>query len=227
MTQFKDKRVREAIALAVNRDEVPTVRSGNLKLPRGNPKALCWKLQRGCDYSAKLPEFNPAKARKLLAEAGYPNGFDVQLTAFNSVKDFAEVIAGQLRKVGIRASVNNVTFPAYRKQQRAGKIQLMANAWSAGAMPDVASTMGFFFSKGGRDYIKNPEFHKMSRAINSTMDDAKRRALTKKLLDKVTEERYIIPVSALPLPIVHTSDVTIRGGRISPYGFFLTDVNWK
>ena len=224
---FKDKRVREAVAMAVNRDEIPTVRSGNKKLPRGNPKALCWSLQTGCGFSEPLPEFNIAKAKKLLADAGLADGFDVKLTAFNSVKDFAEVISGQLRKIGIRATVNAVTFPAYRKRQRDGKIELMANAWSAGAMADVAGTMGFYFSKGPRDYIQNPALHKLSRQINGAMDDAKRRELTKQLLDTVTRERLIIPVSGLPLPIVHSTDVTLRGGRIQPSGFYISDVNWK
>lgn len=227
LTQFKDKRVREAMLMAVNRDTVHTVRSGNRKLPRGNPKALCWKLQQGCGFSAPFPKFDPARAKKLLAEAGYPDGFDVTLTAFNSVRDFAEVIAGQLRKVGIRASVNAVTFPAYRKQQRDGKIQVMANAWSAGAMPDVSSTMNFFFLPSPRDYIKNPALHKLRKAVNGQMDDAKRRTLTRQLLDKVTGERLIVPVSGLPLPIVHTSEVSLRGGRISPHGFFMSDINWK
>ena len=94
-------------------------------------------------------------------------------------------------------------------------------------MADVAGTMGFYFSKGPRDYIQNPALHKLSRQINGTMDDAKRRALTKQLLDTVTRERLIIPVSGLPLPIVHSSDVTLRGGRIQPSGFYMSDVNWK
>ncbi|NQV54598.1 MAG: hypothetical protein HQ503_01960 [Rhodospirillales bacterium] len=224
---FKDKRVREAVAMAVNRDIVPTIRSGNKKLPRGNPQGLCWKLQNGCGYSVPLPEYNIAKAKKLLAEAGYAKGFDVKLTAFNSVKDFAEVISGQLRNIGIRATVNAVTFPAYRKQQRDNKIELMANAWSAGSMADVAGTMNFFFLPGPRDYLKKPGLHKLSRQINATMDDSKRRQLTKQLLDETTRERLIFPVSGLPLPLVLSSDATLRGGRIQPFGFYMTDVNWK
>lgn len=227
LEMFKDKRVREALAMAVNSDVVPTVRSGKRKLPRGNPKSLCWEIQDGCGFSAKLPEFNPEKAKKLLAEAGYPNGFDVKLTAFNSVKDFAEVISGQLRKIGVRAAVNGVTFPTYRKNQRDGKIQINANAWSAGGLPDVSGTMGFFFSPGSRDYIKDPVLHKLSRRVNSEMDDAKRRELTKELLDRVINERYIVPVSALPLPIVHASNVDIATPRIEAYGYFMTDANWK
>ncbi len=224
---FGDKRVREALAMAVNRDVVPTIRSGNRKLPRGNPQALCWKLQAGCGFSAPLPEYNPAKAKKLLAEAGLAKGFDVKLTAFGSVKDFASVIAGDLHKIGIRATVEPVTFAAYRKKQRDGKIHINANAWSAGAIADVAGTMSFYFLPGGRDYIKNPALYKLSRKINAEMDDAKRRALTKQLLDTVTKERYIVPISGLPLPIVHSVDVSLRGGRIEPHGYFMTDLNWK
>ena len=225
--EFQDIRVREAMIRAINRNEVPTVRSGTRKLPRGNPEALCWRLQRGCGYSEPIPAYDPAKAKALLAEAGYADGFDVSLTAFNSVKDFAEVIAGDLRKVGIRASVNAVTFSAYRAQQRDGKIEVMANAWSAGAMPDVSSTMTFFFAPSPRDYLKMPALYKMAKAVNAEMDDTKRRALTRALLDKVTKERLIVPVSALPLPIVHISDVTVREGRIQPHGYFMSDLNWK
>lgn len=227
LEMFKDKRVREALSMAINRDVIPTVRAGKRTLPRGNPKSLCWQLQSGCGFSADLPEFNIAKAKKLLAEAGYPNGFDVKLTAFNSVRDFAEIISGQLRKIGVRASVNGVTFTTYRKNQRDGKIQINANAWSAGAIADVSGTMGFYFSPGPRDYIKDPKLHKLAQQVNSEMDDGKRRELTKQLLDTVINERYIVPVSGLPLPIVHSSDVTIATPRIDAYGWFMTDANWK
>jgi ABC-type transport system substrate-binding protein len=63
-------------------------------------------------YSRELrPRYNhdPARAKKLLAQAGYPNGFDVDflvpLGQYNKVKDVAEAIGGMLGQVGIRAKL--------------------------------------------------------------------------------------------------------------------------
>ena len=115
----------------------------------------------GTDAKAPLYPYDPAKAKQLLAEAGYKDGFDIQLTSFNSSKDMAEVVVNQLRKVGIRATVDGQTFVAYRKKQADGKLNALANAWSAGSSSDVSSTINFFYDPGPRDYFQDPELHKL------------------------------------------------------------------
>ncbi len=222
-----DVRVRKAMVMAVNRDDVYRIRTGKHPLPRGTLEALCWSFQEGCDYSVKLPAYDPAGAKKLLAEAGYADGFDISLATFNSTKDMAEVVAGDLRKVGIRASVDGLTFVAYRQKQSDGKLQSIVSGWSAGGGPDISSTLNFFFDAGPRDYFQDPRLHELAKFGQTTVDPVKRKAAMKELFDRATEQAYAIPVAPIPLVFLHSSDIKIGALAYDAFGINPSDINWK
>jgi peptide/nickel transport system substrate-binding protein len=101
-----DKRVRKAIAHAVDLDNIIK------KVLEGNGMRLGVPLTRyhfGYDPAIQPHPYDPEKARKLLAEAGYPQGFDFVLLSPNgrylNDKEVAEAVVGDLRKVGLNASV--------------------------------------------------------------------------------------------------------------------------
>jgi peptide/nickel transport system substrate-binding protein len=224
---MQDIRVRKAMMMAVNGEEVYRIRTGKHPLPRGLIESMCWKVQEGCDYSAKPPAYDPAGAKKLLAEAGYADGFDIQITTFNSTKDMAEVVVGQLRKVGIRASVDALTFVAYRKKQADGKLNALANAWSAGSSADISSTVNFFYDPGPRDYFQDPELHKLARLTLTTVDPDKRKQAMRGLMDRTTEQAYMYPIAPIPLVFLHIADLKINDLRYDAYGIQPSDLNWK
>ena len=223
----QDIRVRKAMMMAVKPEDVYRIRTGNHKLPRGMVESLCWNVQEGCDYSTKPPAYDPEGAKKLLAEAGYKDGFAIQLTTFNSTKDMAEVVVGQLRKVGIRASVDAQTFVAYRKKQADGKLNALANAWSAGSSADVASTINFFFAPGPRDYFHDPELQNFAKLALTTIDPDKRKEAMRGLMDRASEQAYIFPVAPIPLVFLHIADLKINELRYDSYGIQPSDLNWK
>jgi peptide/nickel transport system substrate-binding protein len=112
---FNDPRVREALNYALDRDEiVEAVYFGNAE-PGGplSPGLAEWETpttQFAC-YA-----HDPAKARQLLAEAGYPNGFDAGLITFGTIQivvDTAQVVQAQLAEVGIRLDLNVAEFGAF------------------------------------------------------------------------------------------------------------------
>jgi peptide/nickel transport system substrate-binding protein len=101
-----DRRVRQAIAQAIDMEtNIKKILGGNAIL-LGSPLT---KNHFGYDPNVKPYAYNPEKAKKLLAEAGYPNGFDFVLNSPNgrylNDKEMAEAVVGDLRKVGINASV--------------------------------------------------------------------------------------------------------------------------
>ena len=118
--QFKDARVRQAVSYAIDREAIT----------QGVLKGFAYPLDApiGPDqyaYSADLqPKYthDPARARELLAQAGYPSGFEVDflvpLGQYTKVKDIAEAIASMLGGVGIRARIQtadqNTGFAAIR-----------------------------------------------------------------------------------------------------------------
>ncbi len=101
-----DKRVRQAIAMGVNMDaNIKKILEGNA-IHLGSPFT---PKHFGYDPSIKPYPYDPEKAKKLLAEAGYANGFDFTLNTPNgrylNDKEMAEAVAGDLQKIGIRAKV--------------------------------------------------------------------------------------------------------------------------
>jgi peptide/nickel transport system substrate-binding protein len=142
-----DIRVRRAMMMAINQPEVARLVTGG-RAGIENPGAMCWRFQAGCDYSLKPPAFDLSQARKLLADAGYPDGFTTNITSFANVNfiTMADAVAGQLRRVGIRAEIDSMPLGAYRQKQAQGRIQLFVSGWPSGGMPDVSQTLAFLFA---------------------------------------------------------------------------------
>jgi peptide/nickel transport system substrate-binding protein len=226
-TELTDPRVRQAILMTIDDDFVKMVAGDNSGLTR--PEAVCKRAQLGCDYSVKPPGHDIAGARKLLAEAGYPDGFDVQITAPSSgTAKLAEVLAGKLRQVGIRASVDAQTFAAYRDKQRDGKLQLLVNGWSGGGLADVQATLDLFFAASAADYHGVPKFLELAKRSTGEMDDAQRRATVRELLDGVTAMGYIVPIAPQPVVWIHAKDVVLRNEiPIADWGLNFDEISWR
>ncbi len=109
-----DKKVRQAIAMGVDmKTNIKKVLEGNGVL-LGSPLT---DKHFGYDPTIKPYEYNPEKAKKLLAEAGYPNGFDFTINSpagrYLNDKEMAEAVAGDLRKIGINATVRTHEWGSY------------------------------------------------------------------------------------------------------------------
>ncbi|MDB5407277.1 MAG: hypothetical protein JWL84_2189 [Rhodospirillales bacterium] len=221
-----DLKVRQALAQAMDREMV-----ARSVLPGSDAvhaiDALCLPNQLGCDFSTKPPPYDPAAAKRLLTEAGYPDGFDVEITAFTGNYSLAEALSGEFRKIGVRARVDKVTFGTYRQKEVAGKIQILAGSWSASGLPDVSATVDKYFDGGPRDYWRDTAIAKLAKDGLTTLDEGKRRAIYRELFDRVNEQSYVVPIANRPDAFVHTRDLQIGLGVINPYGAALTEMSWK
>ena len=226
--ELTDTRVREAIMAAIDADPYLTIVFGDTVEAR-RPDALCSPNMVGCAQSAKFVKHDPIRAKRLLAEAGYPNGFDVAITAREGAgKQIAQVMAGQLRAVGIRASIELETFASYRDKQRDGKLQLLVSGYGGGGLPDVAQVLNFFFAEDPRNYHGRPEFFDLAKRANLEMNPDKRRDLVRELLDEVTKMHYIVPLTPSSNIYVHSADVKLREGWPSNgYGIVMSEVSWR
>ncbi len=139
---FNDPRVREAINLAVNRDDiVQAVYLGNA-VP-GGPLSPALS-----DWAAPISEFScyqpdAAKARQLLADAGYPDGFDTEIITFGTIKvvaDLAQVLQAQLAEVGINAKVNIEEFGKFVQDWRNSNFDMFVSLNGGSTDPD-----GYFY----------------------------------------------------------------------------------
>ena len=227
-----DVRVRRALQMGINRKELVLVTTGDPNFKRV-PKAMCWDNQAGCGYSAKLPEYDPVAAKKLLAEAGYADGLEVEITAFatsDASRSSAEVIASQWAKIGVKAKIDPRTITSYRKKQRDGKIQVCICPYGGGGfLSDIAGMISFIYAPPkSRDYHGDETLKKMSRATSSIMDPAKRQAAARKVFDLAQNQGYFMPLAPSPAVLVHDKDLVIKSGGLStPYGLSVNQLSWK
>lgn len=125
---FSDERVREAIRWAIDYDAI-------LKLLKGGAIKLQTFIEQGIPgYNPSTPYYRDVeKAKRLLAEAGYAEGFEVELMAPPTFpeRDIAAIIKSNLEEIGIKVKVRLVTaaemYEKYRKQGH----QLILAAWGA------------------------------------------------------------------------------------------------
>jgi peptide/nickel transport system substrate-binding protein len=225
---LQDARVRRAIMMGIDREQVRKYLAGD-RVAKRQPEAMCWKVQKGCDFSAPLPGYDVVEAKRLLAEAGYKDGFDLELTTLSIGigPGLATVYSGQLAKIGIRTKIDVVSFPAYFSKQRDGKIQFMASGWHAGGTPDISATASFFMEPGARDYHGDTELQALAQLSDATTDDSKRTDIGRKMFDGLTERYYFMPVSAMPAIFIHTKELTIGGGSFSSFGTNIWHLNWN
>ena len=223
-----DVRVRRAMFMAINRKDLLTLVAGEHEIDRV-PEAMCWRDQVGCDYTKLPPPYDPEGARKLLAEAGYPNGFDLEIATFNtSVSDTAVAVAGHLSKIGIRAKVREYTIGAFRLALRDNKVQTSVLGYPMGNISDVSRSNAYFFSPvAAEDYHGDAQVRAWSDEMDRTFDPVKRREIGRKLYDRNTEQAYILPVAPRPVPMVHRDTITISGSRYITMGFHPGGLNWK
>src|SRR5262249_22549720 len=117
---FHDKRVRQAISLAIDRKAINEAESGGLGRVSGN-----W-INDDVQYGLSWPEqeFNLQKARALMKEAGHPNGFNVNwLTPLAPFYSRGERVVAQLQAIGIRAKLQVMERGVFLQRTQSGKQQ--------------------------------------------------------------------------------------------------------
>src|SRR5262249_33982762 len=131
---FRDKRVREAISKAIDREAIVARIMGGVAVAAGE---LLPPMMFGANKDAKAPKADPEGAKKLLTEAGYPNGFSLTLAGrtdrYVNDAQIAQAGAQMLSRVGLKPSVDAMTasqFFAKRTRREFG-------IWLAGWISDT------------------------------------------------------------------------------------------
>jgi peptide/nickel transport system substrate-binding protein len=219
-----DVRVRTAIIKAIDRQAVLTVKLGELARDQNPPDALCSKTQLGCGYTKLPPAYDPAGAKKLLAEAGYADGFDVVINCFPANSVDATAIAGMLRAVGIRATVRQNTTAQRVQLLSQGKIEIGYFGWDGGSVFDVSGPIGRHVEAG--EY-EDAALSKLAQPVHATLDDAQRRKMAAPVFDYITENAYAFAIIPGTSSYTHTKEVKLntslpRAVQVHPHEF-----TWK
>jgi len=199
--QFKNKKVRQAISLAVDQTEAIRLFYNGAATPAQGavPPGISGFDP---DFKNEYRKDDIEKARKLLAEAGYPGGKGFPEIPFDNLADStsrqqAEYLQKQLEKLGLKIKVESNTWPAMLKRIQNRQAHLWGIAWGAD-YPDAENFLQLFYGKnatpGGMNasYYKNPEFDALFEKARVMQDSAARTEMYKKLNRMIAEDTPVI-----------------------------------
>jgi peptide/nickel transport system substrate-binding protein len=199
-------KVREALSIAINRKEIlEHILGGQGSLP-----ATFWNIQAStmdidAGYFAKLSReayrYDPKEAKKLLAEAGYPEGFSgIKLFSFTQygapwLPDVAEAVAGYWAAIGVKVKIVPTDYGALRPHVvRAKYDDPMSGGhiaiWASAARWIASQSLGIYFqSDKVLKLISSPELDKLIKEIPRVVDKEKRTKMLKQAYRIVNEWR--------------------------------------
>jgi peptide/nickel transport system substrate-binding protein len=203
---LRDPRVREAFDLAIDRKTLVRVVLEGLGRPAN--QLMPTNFFGG---NKDLPEraFDVAKAKKLLADAGYPNGFEIDFHCTNNRLPgdgaVCEALSQMWARAGLKVNANALNGTVFFPAQQKGEFSLWMSGWGTltgeasytyGSLvhtADPTTGLGAFNKQG----YSNPEVDKLLQEGSRTMDDAKRRALFEKATEISMNDRALIPTVQL------------------------------
>lgn len=196
-------KVRQAISHAIDRQKIvdSLVKGASVVV-----HSACFPTQFGCTSDVLKYEYNPEKAKKLLAEAGYPNGFEIDFYAYRN-RDWAEAILGSLSEVGIKAKLQYINYPTLRDKVRQGGVELNFMTWGSMSINDASAITGHFFKHGGDDLAMDADVKTELDIADNSIDPNLRKSHYKKALQRIAAQAYWLPLWSYSTNYAQTKDL--------------------
>ncbi len=234
----KDKRVREALNVAIDRAEIAQSIFGGYAEPAAIPMGLSWSFKEiGFKVTPDMAyPYDVARAKKLLADAGLAGGFPLdvyafQLPGFAEGKAFAEAIAGYWEKIGVKSKLIPVDYPAFRKlwvdRKGPGIVGYynIANRDWIGTYA-LLDKMAYSPSKL-TDTVNDPEIDGMLAQVMRQTDRDKINALMRNVFTRLRSEHHGVPVVYVHSPYATSKTL----GKYNPgsvmYDLFIDELARK
>ncbi len=202
---FDDKRVRHALSMAINRKEIADTLYG------GTDALLTWPVLGIPEFSDvyipidQLPAgakevytYDPNKAKQILAEAGYPNGFKTSILCYKDQVDLLSVVKAYWEKIGVNLELDVKEYAVF-SSMGASKTYKQMYMWGAN------NTIPFRFvetrpgSVLNRSMVDDPKLNQAFTDITAAWpDEAKQRQLMKEILPYVLDQAYELQFPVAP-----------------------------
>jgi|LSQX01.1.fsa_nt_gb peptide/nickel transport system substrate-binding protein len=202
----KDLRLRQAAQHAIDREAMAEV----LGFGSGEPHYY-WGWYPGNDgYDESLPryEYNPEKARQLIAGAGYPNGIDVEVKVINRITDTRplEVLQAMWKEVGINMKIVMMDSIEWIADGRANNYEAASHGDTARLSPLERQTTRSTSQHNFAGYV-NPEVDALWAEVSVEYDDEKRAELFKEIQRHIYEDAYHLVGYRVPLLVGMNDDL--------------------
>ena len=192
---FHDKRVREAVSLAMDREFLSATETQGLAIPTGNfiPPGKGDYLER------PVPEYNVEKAKQLMAEAGYADGFEIDaFTPFPPVFSLAERIMDSLREIGIKSELNVTQRPVFLSMLREHREGFPGTQIAFSISTGPPNAAGYFRAFGlcdqGSSVICDDNIDAKMAQFEASLDLEERSAIVEELQAYILDEYIFVPV---------------------------------
>jgi peptide/nickel transport system substrate-binding protein len=194
---LSDVRVRKALHLALNRQEiVDKVLSGNgiVSTQPVAPSVF------GYNPNIGLPEYNPDKAKMLLAESGYQNGFALRLDYNTSRTSTAELVKNHFADIGVSLQMNGLQSEALNEVAKSGTSQLLLIGWdcSSGDASEFYEfcmhTPSNYYGDGNYGFYSNQTIDQIATTNMMITDQRERKSLLQKAASIVMEDLPVLPL---------------------------------
>ena len=188
---FDDVRVRQAISYAVDKQEIIDLAFDGYGSPIGSSMYPAF----GKYFDDSLTNYytrDVEKAKSLLAEAGYPDGFDMTITVPSNYKphmDTAEVLVQQLAQIGVNAAIEPIEWESWVSDVYAGR-QFQSTVVGVDASNMTArALLERFNSQAGNNFINysDSDYDALFAQAQASYDDAEQTAIYKQMLANLTE----------------------------------------
>ena len=194
---FDNPKVREAMSMAIDRQTIiDTINAGSGQ----TADAIIAPAVFGY-YSTGVKEYNPTKAKELLAEAGYPNGFSTTLWVNDNQSriEMCQAMQAMLLEVGVQCNLEVLEFGSFISRTTAGDHDLAYFGWTTSSGDADYSYYSLEHSTqqgaaGNRSFLADPDVDKLIEEACSNTNEEERKELYKELAIKLDEINNNIPV---------------------------------
>lgn len=194
---FDDVRVRQAIAHAVDKQSIIKGVYNDVGTPA---HSTITPTMVGYSENVKDLEYNLEKSKQLLAEAGYPNGFNatIYLNDNKARINVAEVLQQQLKQVGINLEVKVLEFGAYIDAASKAETDLFISGWGNATGDADYNQYNLFHTKshgapGNHSFYSNPEVDKLIEEGRKEQDPEKRKQIYEKAQQIEMTDGALVP----------------------------------
>jgi peptide/nickel transport system substrate-binding protein len=215
-------KVRQAIISAIDRATMAK------QLIQGDAKVIdtpCYPSQFGCDVSAAVNyPYDPARAKQLLAEAGYPNGLDTELISSNPPHVNA-ALQHYLKAVGINVRIQQLQIGAAIKKAEAGEAPLYSASWGSNSINDVSAFMPYFLGGDLNDYARDADVQNLLKQAGTSVDPELRRKAYGEAIRLATERVDFVPLFSAVRYVAFSKQLNFEGFPDDLPRFYLS--TWK